>query len=69
MSEHPQLYGVLSLGVHELSEAECAEELPMLRSAIELIMRDRVTAKRQERQRQDVAKLLAQTVERHKERR
>jgi hypothetical protein len=69
MSEHPQLYSVLSLGVHELSDAECAEELPMLRSAIELIMRDRVTAKRQERERQDVAKLLAQTVDRHKGRR
>jgi hypothetical protein len=49
MSEHPQLYGVLSLGVHELSEEQCAAELPMFRKAIELIMRDRVTVARQKR--------------------
>lgn len=66
MSEHPELYGVLSLGVHELTEEQCAGELPMLRQAIELIMRDRVTLARQKRQRGDVAKLLAKSVDRHK---
>lgn len=66
MSEHPQLYGVLSLGVHELTEEQCAAELPMLRKAIELIMRDRVTAARQNREREEVSKLVAQAVGRHK---
>jgi hypothetical protein len=66
MSEHPQLYGVLSLGVHELTEEQCAAELPMLRKAIELIMRDRVTGARQKREREEVSKLVAQAVGRHK---
>jgi hypothetical protein len=66
LSEHPQLYRVLSLGVHELTEEQCATELPMLRKAIELIMRDRVTAARQKREREAVSKLVAQAVDRHK---
>jgi hypothetical protein len=66
LSEHPQLYRVLSLGVHELTEEQCAAELPMLRKAIELIMRDRVTAARQKREREEVSKLVAQAVDRHK---
>lgn len=67
MSEHPQIYGILSLGVHELTEEQCAAEMPMLRKAIELIMRDRVTAARQRREREEVSKLVAQAVNRHKE--
>ncbi|MDP1609830.1 MAG: hypothetical protein Q8M11_02130 [Sulfuritalea sp.] len=66
MSDHHQLYGVLSLGVHELTEEQCARELPMLRKAIELIMRDRVTAARQKREREEISKLVAQAVDRHK---
>lgn len=66
MSEHPQLYRVLSLGIHELTEEQCAAELPMLRKAIELIMRDRVTAARQKREREEVSKLVAQAVDKHK---
>ena len=67
MSEHPQLYRVLSLGIHELTEKQCAAELPMLRKSIELIMRDRVTAARQKREREEVSKLVAQAVDRHKD--
>ncbi|WP_140636168.1 hypothetical protein [Methylibium rhizosphaerae] len=66
MSEHPHLYSVLSLGVHELTEDQCQREVPMLRSAIELIMQDRVTEVRQRRQREQVSKLLAQAIDRHK---
>lgn len=68
LSEHPQLYGILSIGVHELTESECADELPMLRQAIELILRDRVNAIRERKQRADVSKLVAQAVNRHKDR-
>jgi len=66
MSEHPQLYGVLSVGVHELTEEQCAADLPMLRKAIELIMRDIVTVARQKREREEVSRLVAQAVGRHK---
>lgn len=66
MSEHPQLYAVLSIGVHELTEEKCAAELPMLRKAIELIVRDRMTAASAKKERDDLSKLVAQSVDRHK---
>jgi hypothetical protein len=66
MVEHPELYGLLSLGVHELTEQQCAEELPTVRKAIELIMRDRWVALQRQREREDLAKLLARSVDQHK---
>lgn len=69
MTDHPQLYSILSLGVHELTEKECAKELPMLREAIELIMEDRVTEARKKKQREQVSKLIAQRVNHHQGRR
>ncbi|MDH6168100.1 hypothetical protein M2282_003251 [Variovorax boronicumulans] len=66
MSEHPELYGILSLGVHELTEEQCEGELPILRKAIELIMSDKLMAARLKRDRDSVSKLVAQAVERHK---
>lgn len=60
MAEHPELYSILSKGVHELTEEECARELPMLRQAIELIMEDRVTEQRRRKQREAASKLVAQ---------
>lgn len=67
MSENPSLYGILSLGVHELTEEQCKREMPMLRQAIELIMRDRVMAVQLKKQREDVRKLVAQATDRHKD--
>jgi hypothetical protein len=64
--EHPHLYSVLSLGVHELTEEECGEQLPMLRMAIELILRDRIAVVAAQKQREAVSKLLAQAVDKHK---
>lgn len=64
--EHPELYRMLSLGVHELTEEQTAQELPMLRQAVELIMMDRVTEARRGKQREDVAKLLAQRINHHR---
>lgn len=66
MSEHPHLYGVPSLGMHELTEGQCADELPMLRKAIELILYDRVNEARRKRHRDAVSKLLAQSVDHRK---
>ncbi len=39
--EHPEMYGLLSKGVHELTEAECLEHFSTLRIAIELILDER----------------------------
>lgn len=68
LSEHPHLYRILSLGVHQLTEEQCARELPTLRQAIELILRDRVNANREQKQREAISRLLAQSVDRNKDR-
>jgi hypothetical protein len=39
--ENPEMYGLLSKGVHELTEAECMENFATLRIAIELILDER----------------------------
>lgn len=38
LSQSPQLYSILSKGVHELSEQECLKAFPALRLAIEIIL-------------------------------
>lgn len=66
LSEHPEIYGLLSKGVHELTEEQCAAELPILRAAMELILKDRLNALREAKQRAAVSKLIAQSVNRVK---
>ena len=66
MVEHPHLYGILSKGVHELTEEECGEAMPVLRQAIELMIQDKVDAIRKEKRRAVASTLLAQTVDKHK---
>lgn len=36
--ENSTMYGILSLGVHELTEDECADHFPVVREGIELIL-------------------------------
>lgn len=66
MAEHPHLYGILSKGVHELTEEECGEAMPTLRQAIELMLQDKVDAIRREKRRQAASVMLAKTVDKHK---
>lgn len=40
--DHPQLYGILSLGVHELTEEECLKNFEALKSAILVIAEERM---------------------------
>jgi len=40
--EHPQLYGILSLGVHELTESECLKNFEALKSAILVIAEEKM---------------------------
>ena len=68
LCEHPHLYKILSLGVHQLTEEQCAQELPTLRQAIELILRDRVTAIRKQKDREAISRMIAQSVNRNKDR-
>jgi hypothetical protein len=64
LREHPHLYRLLSVGVHQLSEDECAEELPVVRQAIELVLEDRVAQIEQRRRRTETQKLLADSLSR-----
>jgi hypothetical protein len=47
--EHPEMYSLLSKGVHELTENECLEHFSTLRIAIELILDERHEKKLRER--------------------
>lgn len=64
--EHPQLYGILSKGVHQLTEEECASELPTLRLAIEVILKEKAAATKAKKLRAEASKLLAQVGDRLK---
>lgn len=46
--EHHGMYGLLSKGIHELSERECLEHFSTLRLGIELILDERVEARERE---------------------
>lgn len=61
MTEHPHLYRILSIGVHQLTEEDCKKEMPMLRQAMELIFEDKVAQVRKEKQRLAVSKMLSQS--------
>lgn len=43
--ENHQLYGILSKGVHELSEQECLEAFPIVKVGIELILDEHIVEK------------------------
>jgi hypothetical protein len=44
--ENRILYGILSKGIHELSENECLEYFPTVRLGVELILDEKLEAKR-----------------------
>jgi hypothetical protein len=48
--EHPQLYGILSRGVHELTEQECLANFDALKVAIDVILDEKLIAFERERQ-------------------
>lgn len=64
--EHPQLYAILSKGVHQLTEDECARELPTVRQAIEIILKEKVEAIRAAKRREAAKLLIAQSANRVK---
>lgn len=46
--EQPKIYGLLSKGVHELSEDECLENFATLRIGIEIILDEKIARKQHE---------------------
>lgn len=56
--EHPQLYGILSKHVHELSEQECLSNFEAVKEAILIIARDKLKVHEEKENRERTAKLL-----------
>lgn len=57
--ENASLYSILSTGIHELSEDECREYFPLVRQAIELILRERIERKERVRAEKELAAEVA----------
>lgn len=57
--ENRGLYGVLSKGVHELSEQECLQHFPVVRLAVEMILDERLDEIRKAEQKAEAARAIA----------
>lgn len=49
ITDHPQIYGLVSKGIHELSEDECLKYFPVLKDGIVMILDDIVARKEKEK--------------------
>lgn len=58
--ENHQLYGILSKGVHELSEQECLDAFPVVKVGIELILDEHIVEKQRRAKIEASKKALAQ---------
>ena len=57
--ELKDMYGILSKGVHELSEEECLACFDVMRNGIELILDDKLEQKRKEEKRKSTLESMA----------
>jgi hypothetical protein len=57
--EQRKLYSILSKGIHFLTEKECIEAFPVVRVGTELILDQKVAAKRQEHKMNEAKKQIA----------
>lgn len=48
MVSHCEIYGIISKGIHELSEDECKENFPVLQKSIELILDEKLAREKKE---------------------
>lgn len=65
LSDHPNLYKLLSIGVHNLTEQDCGQEILSIRQAIEHIVRSRIILRQQEEESETLSKLISQSVDKH----
>ena len=56
--EHPQLYGILSKHIHELSEDECLQNFDAMKEAILIIAWDKLKVHEEQERRERTAKAL-----------
>jgi hypothetical protein len=48
LSSRAKIYGIISKGIHELSEEECKEMFPLIKTGIELILDEIIVKKARE---------------------
>lgn len=63
--DRPHLYTLLSIGVHQLSEAECLKEFENLRGAIELIIKEKISMLEEGRRKKEISVLLSKSMSQH----
>lgn len=56
--EHSSIYGILSKGIHELSEEECLEYFDTMRASIEMILDQRVELRKKQKKEEEVEKKI-----------
>lgn len=59
ITDYPQIYGVVSKGIHELSEEECLKYFPVLKDGIVMILDDIVARKEKEKAAAEYKKSLS----------
>lgn len=64
--DHPHLYTLLSLGVHELSEQQCSEEFENLRTAIDIIIREQIADANERKRKVEISTLLSKSINQRK---
>lgn len=60
MVENNHIYGILSKGIHELSEEECKRYFTILRESIEMILDEKLEAVRKEAKKKEIKRSLSQ---------
>lgn len=63
---NPIMYSIISKGIHELTENECREYFPVLRTCLEFVLTDLEAKRETEQKRKDMEITLVQIVERIK---
>lgn len=62
ITDHPKIYGVVSKGIHELSEDECLKYFPVLKDGIVMILDDIVAKKEKEKAAEEYKKSLGKII-------
>jgi hypothetical protein len=62
ITDHPKIYGVVSMGIHELSEEECLKCFPVLKDGIVMILDDIVAKKEKEKAAEEYKKSLGKII-------
>lgn len=60
--DHPEMYSLLSKGIHELSERECLEHFDTLKIGIELILDEKLERKERSKKIQDANAALSKAI-------